>query len=108
MPGLDLVPADGWHLAGRAAAARLFPSEVVSECHARPLPSAQYQRDGSETAMTTTHLPDTQPTEEEGPVRVPLVSLARSPLSPALTRIVPKPAERGPGRVVVAAFQSSV
>ncbi len=108
MPGLDLIPADGWHLAGRAAAARLFPSEVVSECHARPLPSAQYQRDGSETAMTTIPLPGDQPTPDEGPERVPLVSLARKPLSPVLTRIVPKPAERGPSRVAVAAFQSSV
>jgi hypothetical protein len=57
--------------------------------------------------MTTIHLPGDQ--QPDGPERVPLVSLARSPLSPALTRIVPKPAEgRGPGRVVVAAFQSSV
>lgn len=57
--------------------------------------------------MTTIHLPGDQP-QPEGPARVPLVSLARKPLSPALTRIVPKPADRGPGRVVVAAFQSSV
>lgn len=58
--------------------------------------------------MTTIHLPGDQPAPDEGPERVPLVSLARKPLSPALTRIVPKPADRGPGRVVVAAFQSSV
>jgi hypothetical protein len=58
--------------------------------------------------MTTIHLPGDQPAPDEGPVRVPLVSLARSPLSPVLMRIVPKPAERGPGRVAVAAFQSSV
>jgi FXSXX-COOH protein len=59
--------------------------------------------------MTTIHLPGDQPTPDEGPARAPLVSLARQPLSPALTRIVPRPAEdRGPGRVVVAAFQSSV
>lgn len=59
--------------------------------------------------MTTIHLPGDQPAPDEGPARVPLMSLARSPLSAALTRIVPKPAEdRGPGRVVVAAFQSSV
>jgi hypothetical protein len=58
--------------------------------------------------MNTLPLPGDQPTPHEGPVRVPLVSLARSAASPALTRIVPKPAERGPGRVVVAAFQSSV
>jgi hypothetical protein len=56
--------------------------------------------------MTTIHLPGDQ--QPDGPERVPLVSLARSPLSPALTRIVQRPAERGPGRVVVAAFQSSV
>jgi hypothetical protein len=58
--------------------------------------------------VNTTHLPGDQPAPDEGPARVPLVSLARSPLSPALTRIVPKPAEHGPGRVAVAAFQSSV
>ena len=58
--------------------------------------------------MTTLHLPGEQPTPDEGPVRVPLVSLARSPLSAALLRVVPKPAGRGPDRVVVAAFQSSV
>jgi hypothetical protein len=57
--------------------------------------------------MTTLHLPGDQP-QPEGPTRVPLVSLARSPLSPALLRVAPKPADRGPGRVVVAAFQSSV
>jgi FXSXX-COOH protein len=107
LPGLDLVPADGWHLAGRAAAARLFPSEVPSGCHACPLPSLQYQHDGSETAMTTIHLPDDQP-QPDGPARVPLARLARGGVSPVLTRIVPKPAERGPGRVAVAAFQSSV
>jgi hypothetical protein len=58
--------------------------------------------------MTTIHLPGDQPAPDEGPARVPLMSLARSPLSAALTRIVPKPAERGPSRVAVAAFQSSV
>jgi FXSXX-COOH protein len=58
--------------------------------------------------MTTLHLPGDQPAPDEGPVRVPLARLARGGVSPALTRVVPKPADRGPGRVVVAAFQSSV
>jgi FXSXX-COOH protein len=58
--------------------------------------------------MTTIHLPGDEP-EPEGPARVPLASLARSASSPALTRIVPRAQEgRGPGRVSVAAFQSSV
>jgi FXSXX-COOH protein len=58
--------------------------------------------------MTTIHLPDTQP-QPEGPERVPLARLARGVVSPALTRIVPRAQEsRGPGRVAVAAFQSSV
>jgi FXSXX-COOH protein len=56
--------------------------------------------------MTTIHLPGDQ--QPDGPERVPLARLARGGVSPVLTRIVPKPAERGPGRVVVAAFQSSV
>ncbi|MEV4861476.1 FxSxx-COOH cyclophane-containing RiPP peptide [Streptomyces ossamyceticus] len=57
--------------------------------------------------MTTIHLPGDQP-QPDDVERVPLARLARSAVSPALTRIVPKPADRGPGRVAVAAFQSSV
>jgi FXSXX-COOH protein len=58
--------------------------------------------------MNTIHLPGDQPTPD-GPERVPLASLARGGFSPALTRIVPRAQEgRGPGRVSVAAFQSSV
>lgn len=58
--------------------------------------------------MDTIPLPDDQP-DREGPERVPLASLARSGFSPALTRIVPRAqASKGPGRVSVAAFQSSV
>lgn len=50
------------------------------------------------------------PQPADGPERVPLVTLAgRCATSPALTRVVPRAeAERGPGRVAVAAFQSSV
>lgn len=57
--------------------------------------------------MNTIHLPGDQP-EPEGPERVPLASLARGGSSPAVTRIVAREARRGPGRVAVAAFQSSV
>jgi FXSXX-COOH protein len=61
--------------------------------------------------MTTLHLPgdEPQPHTAEGPDRVPLVRLARDGGSPALARIVAAGGEsRGPGRVSVAAFNSSV
>lgn len=60
--------------------------------------------------MTVLHLPGDEPQPQpEGPDRVPLVCLARDGGSPALTRIVPAGGElRGPSRVSVAAFQSSV
>lgn len=60
--------------------------------------------------MTTLHLPGDEPQQPvEGPERVPLVRLARAEGSPALTRVVSAGGEsRGPGRVSVAAFQSSV
>jgi FXSXX-COOH protein len=58
--------------------------------------------------MQTLHLPGDQPTPETGPDRVPLVRLARSAGSPALTRVVSGVERRGPSRVAVAAFQSSV
>lgn len=61
--------------------------------------------------MQTIHLPgdNPQPHTVEGPDRVPLIRLARSGGSPALTRIVTAGAgQRGPGRVSVAAFNSSV
>lgn len=52
----------------------------------------------------------TTPSSAEGPERITLVRLARtSAASPALTRIVANGVgQRGPGRVSVAAFQSSV
>lgn len=60
--------------------------------------------------MTTLHLPGDEPQHQpEGPDRVPLIRLARAEGSPALTRIVAAGGERrGPGRVSVAAFNSSV
>ena len=58
--------------------------------------------------MTTLHLPDGQPTTEPGPDRVPLARLTRGAGSPALTRVVSGVVRRGPSRVAVAAFQSSV
>ncbi|MFF7837587.1 FxSxx-COOH cyclophane-containing RiPP peptide [Streptomyces ossamyceticus] len=62
--------------------------------------------------MQTVHLPGDEPKPETsvGPERVPLVRLAgRSGGSPALTRAVAAGVVRGgPGRVAVAAFQSSV
>ncbi|BBC35255.1 hypothetical protein SGFS_065490 [Streptomyces graminofaciens] len=61
--------------------------------------------------MTTLYLPGEQPTTDDGPARVSLVTLAagRGASSPALTRVVSHgPARRGPARVAVAAFQSSV
>lgn len=62
--------------------------------------------------MTTLHLPNHQPTTNTiDPDRVPLARLAagRGAGSPALARVVPRAADgRGPGRVAVAAFQSSV
>jgi FXSXX-COOH protein len=58
--------------------------------------------------MQTLHLPDAQPTPETGPDRVPLARLTRSVGSPALTRVVAGVERRGPSRVAVAAFQSSV
>jgi FXSXX-COOH protein len=59
--------------------------------------------------MTTLHLPDEDPKPETGPNRVPLVRLAReSEGSPALLRAVAGVERRGPARVAVAAFQSSV
>jgi FXSXX-COOH protein len=58
--------------------------------------------------MDTIPLPGDRP-DRDGPERVPLASLARSASSPALTRIVPRAQKpKGPGRVAVAAFQSSV
>lgn len=60
--------------------------------------------------MTTTlHLPGDQPepAPADGPPRVPLTRLARGGGSPALLRVVASRAPR-PGRVAVAAFQSSV
>jgi FXSXX-COOH protein len=58
--------------------------------------------------MNTILLPGDQP-EPDGPERVPLARLARGGGSPALTRIAPRGQEpKGPGRVSVAAFQSSV
>lgn len=58
--------------------------------------------------MQTLHLPGDQPKPETGPDRVPLVRLARSVGSPALLRAVAGVERRGPSRVAVAAFQSSV
>jgi hypothetical protein len=61
--------------------------------------------------MTTLHLPgdEPQPHTAEGPERVPLIRLARSEGSRALTRVVAAGSgRRGPGRVSVAAFNSSV
>lgn len=62
--------------------------------------------------MTTLHLPGDEPQPQpDGPERVPLVRLAAlsGPLSAAVLRVVPRPAETaGPSRVSVAAFQSSV
>lgn len=61
--------------------------------------------------MTVLHLPgdEPQPHTVDGPDRVPLVRLARAEGSPALTRIVSAGGEhRGPTRVSVAAFNSSV
>jgi hypothetical protein len=98
--------AAGWLLAASVPSwglDRVVSGRAAIDARYRPF---QHQHDESETAMTTIPLPDDLP--DEGPARVPLVSLARSPLSPVLTRIVQRPAERGPGRVVVAAFQSSV
>lgn len=61
--------------------------------------------------MHDLHLPGDQP-KPEGPERIPLVRLAaqsNGSLSPALTRAVAAGVERrGPGRVAVAAFNSSV
>ena len=57
------------------------------------------------------NLPGDQPTTDDGPARVSLATLAtqRGASSPALTRVVScGPANRGPARVAVAAFQSSV
>lgn len=64
--------------------------------------------------MTTIPLPGDEPKPETsaGPERIPLVRLAgqsNGAFSPALTRAVAAGVERrGPGRVAVAAFQSSV
>jgi FXSXX-COOH protein len=60
--------------------------------------------------MTTLHLPGDEPQPQpDGPDRVPLVRLARGGGSRALTRIVAAGSgRRGPGRVSVAAFNSSV
>lgn len=62
--------------------------------------------------MQTVHLPGDEPTPDTAinPKRVPLARLAgRSGGSPALTRAVAVGVERrGPLRVAVAAFQSSV
>lgn len=59
--------------------------------------------------MTTLPLPGDQPPPDtaDGLPRVPLDRLARVGASPALTRVVARVQER-PGRVAVAAFQSSV
>lgn len=58
------------------------------------------------------NLPGEQSQPDDGPARVSLVTLAAQrggASSPALTRIVSHgPARRGPARVAVAAFQSSV
>ena len=57
------------------------------------------------------HLPGDQPQTDDGPARVSLVTLAaqRGTGSPALTRIVPRVADRrGPERAAVGAFQSCV
>lgn len=60
----------------------------------------------------TVNLPGEQPTTDtDGPQRVSLATLAaqRGAGSPALTRVVSHGAvRRGPARVAVAAFQSSV
>jgi FXSXX-COOH protein len=64
--------------------------------------------------MDTINLPGDQPKPETsaGPERIALVRLAAQSgggFSPALTRAVSAGVERrGPGRVAVAAFQSSV
>lgn len=64
--------------------------------------------------MDTLHLPGdpSKPETSAGPVRIALVRLAAQnggAFSPALTRAVAAGVERrGPGRVAVAAFQSSV
>lgn len=64
--------------------------------------------------MSDLHLPGDQPKPETsaGPERISLVRLAaqsNGAFSPALTRAVAAGVERrGPGRVAVAAFQSSV
>lgn len=62
--------------------------------------------------MSDLHLPGDQPKPHtvEGPERMPLVRLAaQASGSPALTRaVLAGGVRRGPGRVAVAAFNSSV
>lgn len=60
--------------------------------------------------MDTTSTATESGATAEGPERIQLVRLGRpGTASPALTRVVSNGvAERGPGRVAVAAFQSSV